>query len=231
MKIKKVAIIGQHSKKIESTVKDFGFSLVRRNPEAVICYGGDGTLLLGEHKYPRVPKIAIKRSQICNTCAPGSTICNVLKALSTGKYGFKDLIKIEGKIVGKRKAHCIGLNEVQLHNIMPGALRFSVYVDGKLVEKDAIGDGLIVATPFGSTAYFHSITRKKFSKGVGIAFNNTTKLIKPLILNERQKIKVKVTRVPGFMTSDNNAKKHRIKDGDVVEIKVSKDKARILFPK
>lgn len=35
-----------------------------------------------------------------------------------------------------------------------------------------IGDGVLVATPFGSTGYYRSITGGTFSSGLGVAFNN-----------------------------------------------------------
>ena len=38
-----------------------------------------------------------------------------------------------------------------------------------------IGDGLLVATPFGSSGYYRSITGGLFESGIGVAFNNVHK--------------------------------------------------------
>jgi len=44
----------------------------------------------------------------------------------------------------------------------------TVKVNGKVLVPNLIGDGLIVASPYGSSAYFYSIAKKKFKKGLGL---------------------------------------------------------------
>ena len=116
-----------------------------------------------------------------------------------------------------------------MHNQIPKAIRLTVKVNGKVLVPNLIGDGLIVASPYGSSAYFYSIARKKFKKGLGLGFSNPTKQIKPIILNSNAKIEVTVIRGGGWMTADENKKIVKLNDGDIVKIKKSSQTARIII--
>ncbi|MFB6312158.1 MAG: hypothetical protein ABEH64_13370, partial [Salinirussus sp.] len=63
-----------------------------------------------------------------------------------------------------------------LHHREPTmAAEFSVTVDGAdepRMYDELIGDGVVIATPFGASAYFRSITGTTFASGIGVAFNN-----------------------------------------------------------
>src|SRR3989344_1605608 len=91
-----------------------------------------------------------------------------------------------------------------------------------------IGDGIVVATPFGATGYYYSITQKSFKKGIGLAFNNMTKPINHLVLNEKAKIKVRIVRSDTTVAGDNDPHVISIKEGDEVEIRKSDKIARII---
>jgi NAD kinase len=96
-----------------------------------------------------------------------------------------------------------------------------VQINGKLVAEDVIGDGIVAATPFGSTAYFHAITGKKFTKGIGIAFNNPTKKMRTIIAKDNSEIDVIVKRETGILAWDDSLKTIPIKEGDVIKIRKS----------
>lgn len=57
----KIAICSKYNKeKIIKTLKKKDFKVVKKNPNIVISYGGDGTILYAENKFPLVPKLIIK---------------------------------------------------------------------------------------------------------------------------------------------------------------------------
>ena len=203
----KVAIVSYRKELIEGLLPNYGLEIDNRNPEVVIALGGDGTLLFSEQKYPGIPKLFIKHKTECIECHKHN-FSDILNKLSKRAYIVSEEPKIEA-IIGKKKL--VALNDINVHYKPPRALRFSVHVNGSQLDGTFIGDGVVVSTPYGSTAYFCSITRRTFSKGIGLAFNNPIQYMKPLFLNENAIIKIKILREKGVVTADCNE--------DVVNVK------------
>ena len=108
------------------------------------------------------------------------------------------------------------LNEFTIRNsLQTEAIRFDVTVNGN--SDKYIGDGVVVATPHGSSAYYYSITRKTFDKGIGMAFNNPhTENAKNTVLDKDSEIQIKITRGDAFISSDNDKEMDKISEGDIV---------------
>ncbi|MBU5678590.1 MAG: hypothetical protein QXJ96_01495 [Candidatus Aenigmatarchaeota archaeon] len=222
----KKEILKKELKKFFKNNKCVDYELNSKNPSLVVCYGGDGSLLFSERKYPKIPKIFIHKKKGINV------VRKVLKKIFTRDYEkeFKELLKLECFVKKARKS-LIAINDVNIHYIPPSALRFILKIDGRVISKEIIGDGIVIATPFGSNGYFKSITRKSFEKGIGIAFNNPTKILKPLIIDEKSIIDVIIRRGVAYVAVDNNPKLIRITQGDSIKVKASKQKARIAIYK
>ena len=227
----RAVVVGLARKIIEKELPKYGFKLDKKNPDIVISFGGDGSALYGERTYPGVPRIMIKHSKVCQKCKLRTyDFSKVLSKLKEKKYKIVEEIKVEGIVNKDSKKKLIGLNEIGIHHGIPTkAIRLMLKVNGKIIENQVIGDGLLVATPYGSTGYFYSISRKKFSKGLGIAFNNSVNINrKNVIVNDNSMIEVKILRGKGLMTADENEKMIPLKIGDTITIRKSKGKARII---
>ena len=87
---------------------------------------------------------------------------------------------------------------------------------------------MLISTPYGSTGYFGSVVRKKFEKGLGLAFNNPVKKIKNRILNDKSVVNVKVLRGPGTLTVDCSKEIIKLKTGDIIRIKKSGKYAKLI---
>jgi len=224
----KVAVVGHERKLIEDKLPEFNLELDKENPDVVISFGGDGTALYGERVYPGIPRIMIKHSKGCVKCKEHD-FSKVLNALREKRYQIKDEIKVEVIINNDPKKKLIGLNEVGIHHKIPTkAIRLKIKVNGKIIEDEQISDGLIVATPYGSTAYFYSICRKKFSKGLGIAFKNPKSGKISTIVDDNSIIETEVLRGFGLVAADNDEKMFEVTAGDRILIKKAKEKARII---
>lgn len=228
----KFAIVSKDNniEKLVKTLDRFGISIGDR-PEFVITHGGDGTILQGEREYPGIPKITIRASEGGQKCLyDESDLENVLLKIMDGKYRIRKEKKLETIFQGKKYT---SLNETQIHNANPiRAIRFSVYENSHAIYENVIADGVIIATPFGSTAYYSSVGGKIFGKGVGIAINNSYKIkYKPMVIDEgfNITIRVKIIREEGLLLFDNDERMIRLKEGDDVKINVSKDTAKFVI--
>ncbi len=204
------------------------FEIVESDPDVVVCFGGDGTLLFGERQFPGIPKIMIRNSQVCANCAElGKDV--VLRLLHEGRYTVVEHLKLEGHANGQ---HLIALNDIVVaHPQVNGTLRAKVRINRRPYGDAILGDGIVVSTPVGSTGYYQSITRSHFQSGIGIAFNNAVNIVSHLVLDENTHLEVEVIRGPGVVAADNDETQIPLETGDHAEIYRSAEKARLIrFP-
>jgi NAD+ kinase len=224
----RVVVVGHARKIVEKELSKFGLKLNKKNPDIVISFGGDGTALYAERIFPGVPRILIKHSKTCSKCKEHD-FSKVLSVLKEGKFTIKKEIKIEGTVNNNLKKRLVGLNEIGIHHKIPTkTIRLRIRVNRKIIEDEMIGDGLVVATPYGSTAYFYSITRKKFSRGLGIAFNNPHRKKRNIVVKDDSTIEVEILRGKGLMTVDNDEIMIPVKGSDIITIKKAKESAKII---
>ncbi len=134
--------------------------------ELMIAVGGDGTMLYAAHLAmgENVPLLGINRGRLgfLADVTPDEMLASVDKVLA-GDYACDSRLLLEarlevkggGKGDDKRDKPIIGtaLNDVVLQRRETGRMvDFETLVDGDYVNTHS-GDGLIVATPTGSTAY------------------------------------------------------------------------------
>ncbi|MDP2717537.1 MAG: hypothetical protein Q8P02_02225, partial [Candidatus Micrarchaeota archaeon] len=63
------AVVSRQKAKVSFFLKKRGLSVVSINPDVVVAFGGDGTILLSEQLYPGAIKLGVRNSARCNTCA------------------------------------------------------------------------------------------------------------------------------------------------------------------
>ncbi|MBI4035581.1 hypothetical protein HY383_01405 [Candidatus Daviesbacteria bacterium] len=215
----KVLLYGKNSKNIQGLVTGLGFTIVTSNPEVIISYGGDGTLLSCEREYPGIPKLPIRNSLVCNKCLNHEDKY-VLERLIKGRLKLTEQKKLETTLLYKT-FHA--LNDFVIRNSDPvHTIRFRIN-EGKLL----IGDGIVVATPFGSTGYFKSVTRKTFIRGFGVAFNNITVATSPLLLKENDEVTFNLVRGKATLSYDNSLEIFTIDELSQLQFKLSDQVAKI----
>lgn len=221
----KLLIYGDKTKEITELVEKTGFDVVNNNPEIVASYGGDGTFMKAENEFPGVLKFPIKKSKICKLCHNLPTE-EILRKVFVGEYIIREEIKIEAIF---KDIKIIGLNEIIVHNIDPRrAIRYEIFVNGKKVGNEIIGDGVVISTPHGSTGYYRSITDSFFEVGVGVAFNNSTEQSDHMVLKESSEIVVKIIRGKAIAYADNNDEEIILDDGCEIVIRKHINNAKIV---
>lgn len=216
--MKTYSIIGNNSQEIDKIFQEKGYQKDDTNPDFVVSYGGDGTLLKSEHTYPGIPKLFLRNSLIGNLGFKESNE-EVIERFFSDSLTIKKYFKIEAEVKGRK---ILAVNEFSLKNKNPRhSIRFDVYINDKKILNHIIGDGLMASTPIGSTGYYRSITRSTFELGIGMAFNNTTEQYNHMVLKEDSIIKVVILRGPAFCYVDNHDEEIVIEEGDEICIRKS----------
>ncbi len=221
----KVKIVGNDSEELRPELDQFGFEIVDTGEDLIIAYGGDGTLLGAEREFPGVPKLVIRKSRICKKCELHANEV-VFASLKEGQVSETQLRKLEGRGCGER---FLAINDVIVHNnLVTSGVRYRVWINDEPYSDEIVGDGLVVATPFGSSAYYRSITHSIFHTGIGLAFNNSTEPVDHLVLSEKDIVRVLITRGPAVVAADNDPNTVKLSENDEVKIGLSEETAVIL---
>lgn len=226
--MKRVLVVSKvDSSGIEGLLVKEGFEVVDGDPDFVVCFGGDGTVLFGERNFPGIPKLVVKTSKVCRRYgyAPHE-LFGLLSRIREGDFEVVEELKLLGEAGGVR---VVGLNEVQVHLKLPfSAVRFSVSVNGKEFN-NLIGDGVVFATPFGSTGYYSATGGKRFERGIGISFNNLhNRKEQSFVVPEDSVAKLSIVRGPAWLLADNDKKFLELNAGDSAVIRKAEGVARFI---
>lgn len=225
----KVVISGLAKQELASYIRQHyrhDIQVVKQKPEFVLCYGGDGTLLYAEQHYPLVPKVMIRHSRVCQHCARLARE-TILSLLVRGQYSLIEQPLLE---TTHRRKTLYAINDIMVaHAQVNTGLRYHVWLNGENFGGDMLGDGLVVATPLGSTGYYQSITRSTFQHGLGVAFNNSIFTISNVVVPEDTIVKVQVDRGPGVVAADNNNHYLPLAIRDVVTIRRSHRSTYVVY--
>lgn len=142
-------------------IKKSGYSIaeVAAKSELLVVLGGDGTLLnVADHLGSNIrPIFGINVGSLgFLTCLPSGAYRDAVKAIAEGKISFSERTLLDVSIKardGKKAENFIALNDaVFSRGEISRLIRLRTRVNGEsLTEFNA--DGLIIATPTGSTAY------------------------------------------------------------------------------
>ena len=151
------------SRRIRKMLTDRDYGIIdeySEDADLLICIGGDGTFLSFVHKcrFPSAPILGINTGHLgfFQESSPDK-MEEALDEIVTGRYTVQDIKPVQAKIVTSRNEFTrIGLNEILVRGQFSHVSQFSVSIDETKVQ-DFSGDGILVSTPVGSTAYNYSL--------------------------------------------------------------------------
>ena len=123
----------------------------------LVCYGGDGTLLDGIHRLggAEIPVIGINSGHLgfLTSVPRNGCIGDVFELIAAGKLECqpRSMLEVTGDF-GDGISTRYAVNEVVIQRQGAGMISVETYVNDQMVATYH-GDGLIVSTPTGSTAY------------------------------------------------------------------------------
>lgn len=152
--------------------------------ELIICIGGDGAFLETIHScdFPQCPIIGINTGHLgfFQEISP-ENLNRFISDYENGEYSIQDLSTVLATVTtvdGRQNRH-VGLNEIVIKGRQSYSVHLYISIDGMPIEKFS-GDGILVATSAGSTAYNYSLggsivdPRLKLLQVTPIAPMNTT---------------------------------------------------------
>ncbi|MGH8278578.1 MAG: NAD(+)/NADH kinase [Gammaproteobacteria bacterium] len=126
--------------------------------DLAVVVGGDGTLLRAAHVFEQrpVPLVGINLGQLgfLTDISPAS-LATDLSAILQGEYQAEERLALAAETIGSGKVTpcSVALNDIVIQKADGGRLiEFETRVDGRLVCAYR-ADGIVIATPTGSTAY------------------------------------------------------------------------------
>ena len=137
--------------------KNNGYDISDISPdtECILVLGGDGTLIRAATKVLslHIPLTGINMGNLGYLCElEESTVFEALDSLFEGSYMAEKRIMLTGHKVGEEQKR-VALNDIVIHsNKNLQMLSLNVYVNGEFLSTYH-SDGIIIATPTGSTGY------------------------------------------------------------------------------
>ena len=147
-------IAGQAREELESR---YEFVVDPASADVIVALGGDGTMLDALHytMTKNIPVFGMNRGSVgflLNDYSPDNLIERITAATTTEAYPLETHVT---NIYGATFEH-LAINDVSITRQTGQAAKLAIRVNQEIRIEELIGDGLIVSTPVGSTAYNRS---------------------------------------------------------------------------
>lgn len=169
--------------------------------DLLFVLGGDGTLLgvARQMACREIPLLGINIGHLGFLSeAEPEDLERAVQRVMTGDYHLERRMMIQASVVrGGRVVHqTVGLNDAGIgKGSVARMIRVQVYVDGELFDEFA-GDGLIVSTPTGSTAYSLSCGGPIVAPHIQVMLLTPicahTLVARPCVISDEQEVRVRV---------------------------------------
>lgn len=148
---------------LKTQLKDLGYKIQDKltdDTHLIICVGGDGTFLdlLNQHKFPEIPIIGVNAGHLGFFQEfEEKDLASFLKEYEKGNYRTQILNPVKAIIKTETESFTrYGINEIVIKTAGQYPIHLNVSINNEPIENFS-GDGLLVATSTGSTAYNYSL--------------------------------------------------------------------------
>lgn len=154
---------------LSDKLKSKGFTISKKydfHAELNICIGGDGAFLRAIHRnsFPEVPFVGINTGHLgfFQEISPENIDAFIDKYIKKD-FIVEKILLVDAEISTSEGSFILtGVNEIAIKGVKSKVVHLKVYIDGNHLQKFS-GDGIIISTPVGSTAY-------NFSSGGSIIY-------------------------------------------------------------
>lgn len=221
-------LIGEHDASIQ--IKEMKTEL--SDADFLVCFGGDGTILHAAKDASAfgVPVIGVNFGSVGFMAELEQNDLSLLTRLTRGDYSLESRMLLDVKVIrdGRVLFRSTALNDAVItKGAVARVIDLAVYGD-KVLISNVFGDGVIVATPTGSTAYSLSaggpIVEPTAENIIFTPISAHTLQAKAMVLDKSRVINVTVprqSRKTAYLSVDGG-KAFKLFSGDTVEISRSR---------
>jgi NAD+ kinase len=215
------------------------YDTLGKGSDLAIVIGGDGTMLAAARNLVRhhVPVVGVNQGRVGFMTDIGyEDMGNGIGAILDGKGTLEERTLLDAEILrdGKAVLRTLALNEAVLGKGAEARLiEFEVSLDGEYVYT-LRADGVIVATPTGSTAYAMSAQGPILHPAVPalalVPLNPHTLSARPVSVSDRSVIEIKLARAADARAHFDGFALTVMAEGDRLVLKRSADTVRFVHP-
>ncbi|MBB6216258.1 NAD+ kinase [Anaerosolibacter carboniphilus] len=128
--------------------------------DLIVCIGGDGAFLraLHEYRFPDIPIVGVNTGHLgfFQELSPYQ-LDEFIFRYEKGDYVIQELHPVEANICTRHSCiEIMGINEITIKGDKSRTIHLNISLDDSFLEKFS-GDGVLISTPTGSTAYNYSL--------------------------------------------------------------------------
>ena len=212
---------------------------IGKQADVAIVLGGDGTMLgIARELAPfRVPLIGINHGRLgFMTDIALDQMAETLSGMLGGRYETDRRVVLDAEVrrAGKVAYHAMAVNDVVVsRGITGGMVEYTVRVDGVTMYNQR-ADGVILATPTGSTAYALSadgpILYPSLAGLVLVPVAPQTLSNRPIVVPDDVVVEIEITDVRGGNAHFDMQEYSSLAPGDIVRVRRSDDLVTLLHP-
>ncbi|HET6349829.1 MAG TPA: NAD(+)/NADH kinase [Candidatus Krumholzibacteria bacterium] len=206
--------------------------------DAIVAVGGDGTILKIAARYldHNIPLVGVKGGRL--GFLTEATAAGVAEMLRSGHFAIQRRMRVKGTVqAGKTVSATISaLNDIVIHSTgYSRMIGMRVEVGGKLLREFS-ADGLIVATPTGSTAYSLSaggpVLEPTLEAILLTPLNPHTMSMRPMVLDATEVVRIHVTSSPsGVMVTVDGQAGVEMSPSQYIELRRDTRATRLIVPR
>ncbi len=125
-----------------------------RDADAIVALGGDGFMLQTMHRYlkPKTPIFGMNRGTVGFLMNIFNTDRLMERIANADCFEYRPL-RMTAKTVDGKRRQALAINEVSLLRETRQAAKIRISIDNRVRLEELVCDGVLMATPGGSTAY------------------------------------------------------------------------------
>jgi len=202
--------------------------------DMIAAFGGDGTILRVARRHLGLPILGLKGGRLGFLTEPLDT--SIITRLKNNEYKIQERMRVSATIVEGDKSirKFTALNDVVVHGAVSRMVTLRTEVDGIFVREYS-ADGVIVATPTGSTAYSLSAGGPILAPTLHAILLTPLcphKLsIRPVVVDAHERVRVDVIHArPDIRVTVDGQKETDLREGQHVIIEKSAQTTKLIVP-